>query len=129
MKMSEGVEWTAHACVLLAALPPGIGLPSQDPAPVQMLNLQGLDQREGRALLNVQELVGEEKAWQTLINRYSGNPLALKLVAETVRRAASRALPQVLMTTQATNGAVFRTCEQLGFRLGSTSHVVACSGN
>ncbi|MBT9393962.1 hypothetical protein KLP40_12380 [Hymenobacter sp. NST-14] len=52
-----------------------------------------------------------------------------KLVAETVRRAASRALPQVLMTTQATNGAVFRTCEQLGFRLGSTSHVVACSGN
>lgn len=28
MKMSEGVEWTAHACVLLAALPPGVGLPA-----------------------------------------------------------------------------------------------------
>jgi len=28
MKMSEGVEWTAHACVLLAALPPGTGLPA-----------------------------------------------------------------------------------------------------
>jgi Rrf2 family protein len=28
MKMSEGVEWTAHACVLLAALPQGIGLPA-----------------------------------------------------------------------------------------------------
>ena len=28
MRMSEGVEWTAHACVLLAALPPGIGLPA-----------------------------------------------------------------------------------------------------
>ena len=28
MKMSEGVEWTAHACVLLAALPKGIGLPA-----------------------------------------------------------------------------------------------------
>jgi Rrf2 family protein len=28
MKMSEGVEWTAHACVLLAALPPKIGLPA-----------------------------------------------------------------------------------------------------
>jgi len=26
--MSEGVEWTAHACVLLAALPSGIGLPA-----------------------------------------------------------------------------------------------------
>ena len=28
MKMSEGVEWTAHACVLLAALPKGVGLPA-----------------------------------------------------------------------------------------------------
>ena len=28
MKMSEGVEWTAHACVLLSALPPGVGLPA-----------------------------------------------------------------------------------------------------
>jgi Rrf2 family protein len=28
MKMSEGVEWTAHACALLAGLPPGIGLPA-----------------------------------------------------------------------------------------------------
>lgn len=28
MRMSEGVEWTAHACVLLAALPGGIGLPA-----------------------------------------------------------------------------------------------------
>lgn len=53
----------------------------------------------------------------------------LRLVAETVRRAATLGVPQVLMTTQATNGAVFRTCEKLGFRLGSTSHVLACSGN
>ena len=50
----------------------------------------------------------------------------LKLVAETVRRAAGLGFPTVLMTTQATNGAVFRTCEKLGFRLGSTSHVLAC---
>ena len=50
----------------------------------------------------------------------------LRLVAETVRRAAGLGLPTVLMTTQATNGAVFRTCEKLGFRLGSTSHVLAC---
>jgi len=28
MRMSEGVEWTAHACALLAALPPGVGLPA-----------------------------------------------------------------------------------------------------
>lgn len=50
----------------------------------------------------------------------------LKLVTETVRRAAALSLPHVLMTTQATNKAVFRTCEKLGFRLGSTAHVLAC---
>ena len=50
----------------------------------------------------------------------------LKLVAETVRRAAALSFPYVLMTTQATNKAVFRTCEKLGFRLGGTSHVLAC---
>lgn len=51
-----------------------------------------------------------------------------KLVSETVRRAAALSLPYVLMTTQVTNKAVFRTCEKLGFRLGSTTHVLACSG-
>ena len=49
-----------------------------------------------------------------------------KLVAETVRRAAKLNFEHVLMTTQATNRAVFRTCEKLGFRLGATSHVLAC---
>lgn len=53
----------------------------------------------------------------------------LKLVAEAVRRAAEKKIPYVLMTTQATNRAVFRTCEKLGFRLGSTTHVLACTGN
>jgi dTDP-4-amino-4,6-dideoxy-D-galactose acyltransferase len=50
----------------------------------------------------------------------------LKLVAETVRRAASLQHNYVLMTTQSTNKAVFRTCEKLGFRLGNVTHVLAC---
>ena len=52
-----------------------------------------------------------------------------KLVAETIRRAAGLGFGHVLMTTQATNRAVFRTCEKLGFRLGATSHVLACHSN
>ncbi len=50
----------------------------------------------------------------------------LKLMSEAVRHAATLSLPHVIVTTQATNGAVFRSCEKLGFRLGSTSHVLAC---
>jgi dTDP-4-amino-4,6-dideoxy-D-galactose acyltransferase len=51
----------------------------------------------------------------------------LKLVAETVQRARQRGADYVLMTTQATNRAVFRTCEKLHFRVGGCSHVLACS--
>jgi dTDP-4-amino-4,6-dideoxy-D-galactose acyltransferase len=50
----------------------------------------------------------------------------VKLVAETVHRAQALGHDAVLMTTQATNRAVLRTCEKLGFQLGATSHVLAC---
>ena len=50
----------------------------------------------------------------------------LRLVAATLHRAAALGHTHVLMTTQATNRAVFRTSEKLGFRLGAVSHVLAC---
>lgn len=49
----------------------------------------------------------------------------VKLAAETLQRARALGHEAVLMTTQATNHAVFRTCDKLGFKLGSTSHVLA----
>lgn len=52
-----------------------------------------------------------------------------RLVAATLHRAAELGHTHVLMTTQATNGAVFRTSEKLGFRLGAVAHVLACHGN
>ncbi|SHJ09219.1 dTDP-4-amino-4,6-dideoxy-D-galactose acyltransferase [Hymenobacter daecheongensis DSM 21074] len=51
----------------------------------------------------------------------------LKLVSETVRRARRQGAEYVLMTTQATNRAVFRTCEKLNFKVGGCGHVLACS--
>ena len=52
----------------------------------------------------------------------------LRLVAETVQRARANAAEYVLMTTQATNRAVFRTSEKLGFKLGGSTHILACHG-
>jgi dTDP-4-amino-4,6-dideoxy-D-galactose acyltransferase len=49
----------------------------------------------------------------------------LRLVSETIQRARSAGARYVLMTTQTTNRAVFRTCEKLGFKLGGSSHVLA----
>jgi dTDP-4-amino-4,6-dideoxy-D-galactose acyltransferase len=51
----------------------------------------------------------------------------LKLVSETVQRARQNGAEYVLMTTQATNRAVFRTCEKLNFKVGGCGHVLACS--
>jgi dTDP-4-amino-4,6-dideoxy-D-galactose acyltransferase len=51
----------------------------------------------------------------------------LKLVAETIQRARELNQHYVLMTTQATNRPVFRTCEKLGFKLGGCSQLLACS--
>ena len=51
----------------------------------------------------------------------------LKLVSETVQRARQQGAEYVLMTTQATNRAVLRTCEKLNFKIGGCSHVLACS--
>lgn len=49
----------------------------------------------------------------------------LKLSAETIQYAKSQHREYVLMTTQATNRAVFRTTEKLGFKLGNTTHILA----
>ena len=51
-----------------------------------------------------------------------------RLVAATLLRARDLGHTAVLMTTQATNRAVLRNAEKLGFRLGGTTHVLACHG-
>lgn len=51
-----------------------------------------------------------------------------RLVAATLLRARDLGHAAVLMTTQATNRAVLRNAEKLGFRLGGTTHVLACHG-
>ncbi len=51
----------------------------------------------------------------------------LKLVAETLQRARTMQFDYVFMTTQATNRAVFRTCEKSGFKLGGTTCILAYS--
>jgi transcriptional regulator with XRE-family HTH domain len=51
---------------------------------VRALRLQGLEVDEARALLDQRDLAGEEAAWQALVARYAGNPLALQMAAKTV---------------------------------------------
>jgi WD40 repeat protein len=55
-----------------------------DASPVRSLHLAGLSLDEARTVLTDRGLVGDKTAWRALVERYSGNPLALKIVAETI---------------------------------------------
>jgi WD40 repeat protein/DNA-binding CsgD family transcriptional regulator len=52
---------------------------------VRSLGLIGVDVVAGQKILHDKGLFGGEDNWETLIKHYSGNPLALKLVSETIR--------------------------------------------
>src|SRR5207244_657823 len=52
--------------------------------PVRALRLEGLDTVASEQLLEERELVGSRPEREQLIERYGGNPLALKIVAETI---------------------------------------------
>src|SRR5256884_5531440 len=53
-------------------------------APVRVLRLEGLERDAGEQLLEERELVGTMPERERLIEAYGGNPLALKIVAETI---------------------------------------------
>jgi hypothetical protein len=72
---------SAHqGCLLVASREQPL---REDQTVVRSLRLQGLGVNEGRALLEHRNLVGDEAAWQALVARCAGNPLALQVVGKT----------------------------------------------
>jgi dTDP-4-amino-4,6-dideoxy-D-galactose acyltransferase len=51
----------------------------------------------------------------------------LRLLVETTRMLATRSVRVACMTTQATNRAVVRNCEKVGYGLGRVTHILAAS--
>lgn len=65
--------------------------------PVRSLTLSGLTTTEGREILRGKgSFSGSEDDWQTLIHAYAGNPLALKIVATTIRDLFDRNISDFL---------------------------------
>lgn len=52
--------------------------------PVRSLQLRGLKEVEGKKIFEVKGLSITENEWNAITERYSGNPLALKMVATTI---------------------------------------------
>ncbi len=76
-----------RSCLLLTTrdLPVGLRRMEEDTPRTRILALEGLSPVAGLQLLRDRGVVAPSASLETLIERYSGNPLALKLVADTVR--------------------------------------------
>jgi WD40 repeat protein/DNA-binding SARP family transcriptional activator len=80
-------ETRHRSCLLLTSRekPGELALLEGEASPIRSLHLMSLGLAEGRAILKDKGLVGSDEGWVALIERYSGNPLALKVVSETIR--------------------------------------------
>lgn len=93
-------EGNHQSCLLLTSRekPPEIVLLDGAFSPVRCLYLRGLDPATGQTLLQDRGLHGTPASWRNLIERYSGNPFALRVVAETVREPFAGDIAKFLAT-------------------------------
>lgn len=81
--------------------PQGLAKYEGESLPVRSLQLTGLPETEGRKLFAVKgEFSASPQHWQVLISRYGGNPLALNIVASSIRDFFQGNIPQFLELTR-----------------------------
>ena len=78
--------------------PQGLARREEDSPLVRSLLLTGLDAAAGQAMLTARGLLGASADATALVERYSGNPLALKLVAQTVHELFGGDISAFLVT-------------------------------
>lgn len=86
-------------------------------SPVRTLNLAGVGQDDGKALLHDKGLEGSDTDWSELVRIYSGNPLALKLTAESIREIFAGDIAEFLSEGGFLLGDVLQVLEQQFNRL------------
>ncbi|MDF5706737.1 MAG: NB-ARC domain-containing protein [Nostoc sp. S4] len=80
-------EATHQSCLLLTSRekPKEVALLEGEALPVRSLSLTGLEVVEGQEILKLKGLSAAEDELKLMIERYAGNPLALKIVATTIQ--------------------------------------------
>lgn len=95
---------TAHqSCLLLTSREQPQGFIAQEglTLPVRCLRLEGLRIGEGQQLFSTKgQYLAQEEDWQAVIQRYAGNPLAIKIVASAIRDYFDSDISQFLTFVQ-----------------------------
>ncbi|MCP4371260.1 MAG: NACHT domain-containing protein [Deltaproteobacteria bacterium] len=81
-------EVSHQSCLLLTSRekPQEIALLEGKTKPVRLIELKGLNEKDGRKILEgVGSFSGSDEEWRNLIDFYNGNPLALELAAKHIQ--------------------------------------------
>jgi WD40 repeat protein/transcriptional regulator with XRE-family HTH domain len=95
-----------------------------DTAPVRSLSLHGLPFMDGKELLSAVGIADANQGFEQLVNTYSGNPLALKIVASTIRSTFGGNISQFLQQRVITYGGIWDLLEQQFDRLSQLEQQV-----
>jgi WD40 repeat protein len=106
-RVLQAIGETSHqSCLVLTSreAPPELAMLGDG---VRALELHGLGYVEVQALLADKRLIGDTRAWLSLVERYGGNGLALKIVGETIRQVYDGDVIAFLGDAVATHATVF----------------------
>ncbi|AVH65688.1 NB-ARC domain-containing protein [Nostoc sp. 'Peltigera membranacea cyanobiont' N6] len=112
-------EGTHQSCLILTSRekPKEVALLEGQAIPVRSLPLSGLKVAEGQEILKLKGLSAVEDEWKVMIERYAGNPLALKIVATTIQDIFGGNVTEFLQQDTAVFGDIRDVLEQQFERL------------
>lgn len=87
-QLLRGIGESSHqSCLVLTSRehPKGLAVKESQYAPMRSLRLTGLDTEAVSAVLQEKDIAIASDTAQILLNKYAGNPLALKIVATTIQ--------------------------------------------
>jgi WD40 repeat protein/DNA-binding XRE family transcriptional regulator len=121
------VAQTEHqSCLLLTSREKPSALVAQESSrtPVRSLRLEGLELDAGEQLLEELELVGSAPGLERLVERYGGNPLALKIVAQTIVELFGGEIAPFLEQGEVVFGGVQELLDEQFSRLSAVEKIV-----
>ncbi|MEM9542013.1 MAG: NB-ARC domain-containing protein [Cyanobacteria bacterium P01_E01_bin.42] len=115
-------EETHQSCVVITSLetPREIALRAGNNTPVRTMTLDGLQPDDAAEIFKVKGLddkADEKKKWAELVNLYRGNPLALKIVATTIKELFGGSVKEFLKQNTLVFGDIDSLLEQQLSRL------------
>ncbi|TVP64515.1 MAG: hypothetical protein EA342_16270, partial [Leptolyngbya sp. LCM1.Bin17] len=122
-QVGEGVH---QSCVILTSRekPGEIAVLEGDYLPVRSHALPGLKAPDSQALFQAKGLAGDPSDHQQLIDRYRGNPLALQMVATTIRDLFGGSIAEFLQEEAVVFSDMRRLLQQQCDRISDLEHQV-----